>query len=77
MQFWKINGIDMNINQAREYAEQRALKIKKFCPYCISGGIRHTKICPTLKEGFNPLTAHILTREERAKLKEDKLNNKK
>jgi len=64
--FFNVDGKWVNIHVMRKVRAERERLAAIFCPYCSSGGNRHTKICPTRQEDFNPKTAHKLTQEERA-----------
>ena len=77
MQFFYHEGQWLNLEQITKIREKLNKEKEIFCKFCISKAVRHTKDCPTRKEGFNKETAHVLTDEERESLiKEKELINK-
>ncbi len=63
--FFRVNGVWVNINQMRKIRAERERLAAIYCEYCSSVGNRHMGKCPTRLKNFNPETAHKLTKEER------------
>ena len=76
--FFNVGGRTMNIEQMRAWrAEQNRLNAT-FCHWCTSKGGRHTNVCLTKTEGFDPEVTPKLTEEERNKIttQKDEVVNK-
>jgi len=63
--FFKVGGKWITPKQMREHRDERLKLLEVFCPWCVSKAARHTKICPTRKEDFDPENTPKLTSEER------------
>lgn len=66
----------MNLLQVKAWRAEQDRKSSIFCPFCISKAVRHSNNCPTRKEGFDPSTAHELTKDEREQLISQKNESK-
>lgn len=72
MQFFKVEGKMLTVDQMRKWREEQLIKAKLFCDWCISKATRHTNECPTKTEGFDPETFPKLTLDERESLTKQK-----
>ena len=68
MQFFKVGTKFLNLIRYKEYLKEKARRENIFCEFCVAKNVRHLKDCPTKQEGFDPETAHKLTKEERESL---------
>ena len=74
MQFFQHLGQWLTLDQIKKIRESEKIARGIFCPYCITRSpIKHTKDCPTTKDGFDKETAIHINQKEREEL----LKNKK